>query len=180
MSDGVGLRAMARFRIFHSSGIDFPWKLLPAEINGGREAPWNLNPDYQRGPVWTREQQCRYIGHHLIGGMVGPIIVNRDDETWEREVIDGQQRTRAILAFLAGEIPATPIVDGEWRSFYWGDMSSREQNDMLASSKITYIYLPRPERLRYYLFLNSGGTPHTASDLKKVADLLAAEAATPK
>ena len=36
-----------------------------------------LNPDFQRGHVWTEEQQTAYIEYLLMGGMSGRTIYQR-------------------------------------------------------------------------------------------------------
>lgn len=184
---GVGLRQMMREQHWQKSGVDMPWESILAHVEGRayldtkiKELPWDLNPDYQRGAVWTERQQALYIGHHLMGGQVFPVYVQRDStylKNEPEEVIDGQQRIRAICAFLRGQIPARFLHDGEWVEIRYLDLTEGEQSAASMSSKVVFLDLPRAERLRFYLGANSGGTPHSEADLKKVAELLAKEGA---
>lgn len=184
---GVGLRAMVHEQHWQKSGVDMPWESILEHVEGRRyrgavtkELPWNLNPDYQRGPVWTERQQSLYIGHHLMGGQVFPIYMQRDS-TYRKheaeEVIDGQQRIRAICAFMRNEIPARFLHDGGWKEVRYLDMSENEQRWPSMSSRVVFLDMPRIERLRFYIGANAGGTPHSEADLEKVADLLAKEGA---
>lgn len=73
--------------------------------------------------------------------------------------------------------PARFLHDGEWVEIRYLDLTEGEQSAASMSSKVVFLDLPRVERLRFYLGANSGGTPHTEADLKKVAELLAKEGA---
>lgn len=141
------------------------------------EPPWVLNPDYQQGPVWTEQQQSRFIGHVLAGGIQPPIYVQqwRSHRFCPEEVIDGQQRLRAIAAFMSGEIPAEVYHDGEWHTYWRKDMNKKESSFMKLSTMVVYMDISRADRLRFYLLLNSGGTPHTEEELDRVRALLIQE-----
>ena len=76
---GVGIRALG-FDL-PTSGTTEPWERLaewagPATPDpGGRLRTLNLNPDYQRGPVWDETRQRQFIGFALDGGQVPPLYV---------------------------------------------------------------------------------------------------------
>ena len=173
---------------------DYGWEYLVGVARGGedvrggyvdRRVPWNLSPDYQRGPVWSAEQQGRFIGHVLAGGPVPPIYVQRlegpanapggrkeDYYLIPEEVVDGQQRLRAILAFMADEVPALVWHGGAWHSYFYRQTNEVERRSMsVMSSRVIFVDLPREERLRFYLRLNSG-VPHSDADLDKVRAML--------
>lgn len=182
-----------RFEVTDSGGVHESWDFLVEKVTGaGRRAnrdpdpPWNLNPDYQRGPVWTEEQQSRFIGHVLAGGIQPPIYVQRWEGrskppikaywTLPEEVIDGQQRIRAITAFMEGKIPALVYHDAEWHPYWLKDMDKRESNFTILYTRVIYIDLSRTDRLRFYLRLNAGGVKHTEEELDRVRALLLQEA----
>lgn len=161
-------------------GVDQPWEWLVHEAMVGHcryntpEQPWDLSPDYQRPSVWTEQQQRAYIGHVLSGGQHPPIYVQRYEEDFRRpnEVIDGQQRLRAIDAFVHSQIPGDVLGHGE---VWWRDMSAPERRRIgVCSSRVVYVDLPRVDRLRFYLRLN-GGTPHTREELERVRGMLEEE-----
>jgi len=182
---GIGLRNLNTWPPF--SPVDHDFRYLCEEVlslnERGRPA-WDLNPDYQRGAVWTTTQQSRFIGHLLEGGQAPLLFVQRYDSPKNApadhkkdyydlpvEVIDGQQRIRAVLAWMANEIPAE-ISDG--RLFWYKDTDEIDRRG-LPHVKVAILDIPRKERLEFYLKINNGGTPHTPEDLNKVRELLAKE-----
>lgn len=68
----------------------------------------DLQPDFQRGAVWSRPKQRLLIDSILRNWYVPPIHVVRIDEDTQ-VVLDGQQRLRAIQHFMLGRFP----VDGK-------------------------------------------------------------------
>lgn len=143
---------------------------------GVPDETWDLNPDYQRGPVWTDQQAELFLGHLISGAPVPPIYIQRFEslrlaDTPPSEVIDGQQRIRAIRRWLAHEIAAQ--MDDGYRVWF------RHLNEIevrrLPDLHVLFVDLPRVERLQLYIRLNSGGTVHTKAEIQRVCDLLAAE-----
>lgn len=63
-----------------------------------------LDPSWQRGPVWTRQRKALLVDSILRGFDVPMIyLLERDDSLSHRyEVVDGQQRLRAIWEFIDG------------------------------------------------------------------------------
>lgn len=64
----------------------------------------HLSPAWQRGPVWSRPKQALLIDSILRGYDV-PMIYLREtppDTAFKYEVVDGQQRLRAIWEFIDG------------------------------------------------------------------------------
>lgn len=62
-----------------------------------------LNPEYQRDAVWTRSQKQMLIDSILRGFDVPKFYFRVDGQIWD--VVDGQQRCRAIIEFLNDEFP---------------------------------------------------------------------------
>lgn len=188
---GIGMRNW-RFEVETQGPLE-SWDHLTECVTGvfrrtNRTEPelaWVLDPDYQRGVVWTTQQQSRFIGHVLAGGVQPLIYVQRYQskrfcpvpEFWKvpEEVIDGQQRLRAIAAFMTGGILAEVFHDGEWHTYWQKDMDKREGGLMVLSSTVVYVDLSRADRLRFYLRLNGGGVPHTEWELDRVRALLIRE-----
>jgi hypothetical protein len=193
MSKGIGIEKWS-FHVY-GSPTDCDWRYLVEDILGTRKSKgsrpaWTLNPDYQRGPVWTHEQQERFIGHVLGGGLVSPLYVQRYEgpknapavyhagDAWldlPNEVIDGQQRLRAIVAFITGEIAALVYHSGDWHRYFYEDLDDVEKRSRYLTSKIVFVDLPRADRLRFYLRLNGGGTPHSEEELDRVRKMLVRE-----
>jgi hypothetical protein len=68
----------------------------------------DLQPDFQRGEVWSTGKKKRLIDSILRNWHVPPIHTVVVPETGRQEVLDGQQRLAAIRDFVAGEF----TVDG--------------------------------------------------------------------
>lgn len=72
------------------------------------EHDYDLQPDFQRGDVWTDSKQKRLIDSILRGWHIPPVhLVAREGGL--SDVLDGQQRLTAIRDFLRGDF----AVDGK-------------------------------------------------------------------
>jgi Protein of unknown function DUF262 len=156
-------------------GIDVGWGQLLHLIEH-YETEYNLVlcPDYQRGHVWTDAQRTAYLEAKLSGGVPFDCI-RFNQPGWMGtfhgafECVDGLQRLTTALLFLRNQFPAY----GQLCSEFGGRAPSR------LSFHLKVNCLPnRKEVLRWYLELNAGGTPHTASEIDRVRALLAAESAS--
>ena len=149
-----------------------------------------LNPDFQRGHVWTRNQQIAFVEYFLKGGRSGRILYfnhpqwmlwrSKKGEYSDFVVVDGLQRITALLAFVRGELPAFGYYVRTEKNppdahCFEGKLKWLECNSNLI---ININNLPtRAKVLEWYLQMNSGGTPHTEAELQKVRVLLQAEQA---
>lgn len=68
----------------------------------------NLQPDFQRGEVWSKQKKQRLVDSILRDWHVPPIHVVELAESKQEEVLDGQQRLVAIRDFAKGRF----AVDG--------------------------------------------------------------------
>lgn len=94
-----------------------------------------LNPDYQRNPVWVKSQKQLFIDS-LFRDIDIPKIyfrsINRGG--YEYEVVDGQQRLRAIFEFLKDSFELSKEsdpVDGE-------DISEKYFKDLSTDSQVAF------------------------------------------
>lgn len=136
-------------------------------------APFVMVPDYQRGHVWSEEQQIAFVEYGLMGGENSMVITTNCpgwmvDWRGPYELVDGLQRVTAVLRFVRGEIPAFGRRIGEYE-------------DKLRSTSGPHFRwrvcnLPtRAEVLRLYLLMNAGGVVHSAKEIECVRRLLAQE-----
>ncbi|WP_158242566.1 DUF262 domain-containing protein [Amycolatopsis echigonensis] len=84
-----------------------------------------MKPPYQRKPVW-QEQQKAFLVDSIINGYPVPEIYLQTTISHEGDevhtLVDGQQRIRACMEFIAGDFPlgeATPELEGK----YFDDLS---------------------------------------------------------
>lgn len=131
-----------------------------------------FDPDFQRPHVWTQEQQEAYIEYVMSGGPSGKILY-WGCENWSKGaqlaplcLVDGKQRLRAVQRFVAGEIRAFGQTIDEFPD------KLRILGLGVAGFQFHVAEVSRVQMLRWYLALNSGGTPHTQEQLDKVRELL--------
>jgi Uncharacterized conserved protein len=128
-----------------------------------------LNPDFQRGHVWTEEQQIKYVEFLLRGGKTG-LDVYFNYPSWHYNVsngaynefvcVDGLQRITAILAFMNNKIK----VFGSYYNEYIDCPNFIRHSIRLHINDLK----TRKDVLQWYLEMNSGGTPHSEAELKRV------------
>lgn len=132
-----------------------------------------MNPDFQRGHVWTDEQQISYLEFLLKGGTTARVIY-LNNNTWQNNseaeeyfvCVDGLQRYTAIKRFVKNEIKAFGLYFNEFEG------SPR----MAHGVKININNLQtRKEVLTWYIEFNSGGTVHTEEEINRVKRLLESE-----
>lgn len=143
----------------------------------------DLDPDFQRGHVWTDENRTRFVEHLLRGGQHGRTIVWNSPSYSHRRVrtdsdlpstlvlVDGKQRLSAITRFLADELP---VFGGNLLS----DFDPTSRNDITISTS-PHLRLTmhvhglqyRRELLDFYLQLNEGAIAHSREELDRVRAL---------
>jgi hypothetical protein len=168
-------RDIPQFTRSGSWECDFDFKYFADEINKMvNEQGLQLNPDFQRGHVWTEEQQRKYVEFLLRGGKTARVIYlnnphwNSDESEYKDFVcVDGLQRTTAIIAFINNDIK---VFDTYFKDF--------EDNPRMIQNTIRINIndlQTKKEVLQWYLEFNSGGTVHTDAELNKVRQLLKQE-----
>ncbi|WCK57495.1 DUF262 domain-containing protein (plasmid) [Aneurinibacillus sp. Ricciae_BoGa-3] len=139
-----------------------------------KEYGLEMNPDFQRGPVWTEEQQIRYLEFLLRGGKTARVIY-LNCPWWQSEAktaykafvcVDGLQRSIAITRFVNNEIK----VFGA----YSRDYEDRPRMNQGIKININQLQT-RKEVLQYYIDFNTGGVVHTDEEINRVKALLALE-----
>ena len=135
----------------------------------------DLDIDFQRGHVWTPDQQSAFVEHLLRRGK-GSELIRFNRPGWPRQqdriadpmvLVDGKQRLTAVLAFLRDQRPAF----GHYRRQYTDQLP-------LTAGTLRFMVNNLPTRaavLQWYLEINAGGTPHTPAELDKVRQLLQME-----
>lgn len=156
-------------------GVDIPLSMLEEQIESWSKAyQMELDPDFQRGHVWTDEQRSRYIEYLLRGGISSRIIYfncpgwqSGSGKVGQLIIVDGKQRLEACRRFVRSEIPAF----GYLRKEYSDDIFPFSPHLRFAINNLR----TRAEVLQWYLDLNSGGVVHTSAEIEKVQKLLEAE-----
>lgn len=135
-----------------------------------------LDPDYQRGHVWSQSQQESYMEAVIRGAISsGGLLIQMNcasfsgkptgDLPGHMQCIDGLQRLTAIRRYVAGEIKAFGITVDALRGT---SFDIRRYMFKVA----VHDFQTRADLLQYYLDLNDGGTPHSKEEIMRVRALL--------
>jgi hypothetical protein len=109
-----------------------PWPVMSV---CGIKSRIDTNPDFQRPPVWSRSQKQLLIDTILRGYDVPKLYWRKIGSSPDRyDVVDGQQRLRAIFEYHAGEFPLVKDAD---------------LIDGIDASKMKYSELPDELRLKF-------------------------------
>lgn len=137
----------------------------------------DLEPDFQRGHVWSQEQQRRYVEALLRGSTSGALLFNcpywtsaggnedGDIPAYTMQCVDGLQRLTAVREYLAGRLT---VFDGLDAKAFAG---SPFDSGRYTVEVCVYEFKTRASLLQFYLDLNSGGTVHSGEELERVRAL---------
>jgi hypothetical protein len=120
-----------------------------------------LNPRFQRRPVWTDKAKSFLIDTILRGKPIPKVFIrqkiNVSTKTSMREVVDGQQRLRTILSFIKDGFVVSKRQNKEHGGRLFSQLPEEVQGQMLAYevSVDLLINLPDPEVLDIFSRLNS-------------------------
>lgn len=152
--------------------IDQPIRDIPKWVQEHQEEMGlELNPDFQRGHVWTPEQETAYMEFVLRGGNTGrDLFFNHPGwmTTFEGDFVcvDGLQRLTAVLRFMDDKVPV-------FGGYVASQIEGLERNLCRYSFKIHINNLQsRRDVLKWYLEMNEGGTPHSQEELDRIRKMI--------
>lgn len=154
--------------------IDMNIKRIPAWVRDEQEdMGLQLNPEFQRGHVWTEEQQISWLEFFLRGGKSGNILYFncpsyqyevKNGEYNDFVCVDGLQRITAIQKFIDNKLKVFGSYFKEYEDpKILGRHTLRININDLKTEK---------EVLQWYIDMNSGGTPHTESEIERVRRMI--------
>jgi len=130
-----------------------------------------LDPDFQRGSVWTPSAKV-FLIDTILNDLPMPQVYFRTKldtarQTSIREVVDGQQRLRSILEFASGRLKLTGKA-GRFKGKTYADLDPQDQERFLAY-KITAVQLINAsdaDVLEVFARLNSYSVKVTPAELR--------------
>ena len=154
--------------------VDVSWSYLENTLTSYAEQGLDLDPDFQRGHVWSLEQQTAFVEHMLLGGK-SPRHLYFNCPTFRQgrglvQLIDGKQRLEAARAFLSNRLA---VFGGH----HFAEFEDRLPFDVQFRFHI-HSLPTRADVLRWYIGFNRGGTAHTEEEMDRVRALLDREVAS--
>lgn len=149
--------------------VTVSWKSLERSLSEYIDQGLEIDPDFQRGHVWSDGQRSRYVEYILREGPSSRDLYANHTH-WDSGqdgwfcLVDGKQRLTATLMFIRGEIPAF----NHYISEYEDAMRITSANFTLHINNLR----TRAEVLQWYLDLNAGGVVHTDDEIEHVKALL--------
>lgn len=143
------------------------------QIEGLLHSYWNYGidteTDYQRGNVWSPEQELMLINSIFENVQIGSFVfVRREYKEGEKgyEVVDGKQRLLTLVKFAESRFP--------FRGRLYRDLRFSDRNHfddyMVGYSEIRNI--TQAQKYKLFLKLNTCGQPQEPSHLNRVRKLL--------
>jgi hypothetical protein len=159
---------------------DCEWTYIAKHLAGWADdyGQVDMNPDFQRGHVWTKEQQIHFIENCLRGVVSSSgFLLQFNCPNWDEwdatesnlpqgfQCIDGLQRYTAVQEFLAGNVQpfGLTVADLHYSSF----MIKTSYRFRIA----VHTFKNKVELLDHYLAINTGGTPHSEAEIERVKAL---------
>jgi len=133
----------------------------------------DLNPDYQRGNIWTQEQKVDLINSIFNNVDIGKFAIIRrpfgEDHDKYYEVLDGKQRITALIEFYEDRF--------RYKGVLYSELSPYDRNhfDDFSVSYAETSPLTDEQKYRYFLNLNKSGSPVDPKHIEKVEKLLEGE-----
>ncbi len=162
--------------------VDVPWAMLPKYIaEEERNLGLRVEPDYQRGRVWTAAQKRAWVEHCLMGGETAKEVTLVCEHfagvpSGRYAVADGLQRLTTAIGFVQGYVRVFPD-DARPEGYALGDFDGKLSFIRHMLAFVTVVAPTRADELLLYLRINAGGTPHGPAELDRVRGLLRAEVA---
>lgn len=156
------------------------WLAFQEETAVTAGGEFNLCPDFQRGHVWTLDQQARYVENVLRN--VAPLELHFNSPAYDGRFssesggmhpydfvcVDGLQRLTAVREFIAGKLKI-------FNTLVASDLRGTPFDPFRVSLRFTmtiHTLKYRADLLRMYLDINNGGSIHTEAELERVRALL--------
>jgi len=131
-----------------------------------------LNPKFQRGPVWAPPARSYLIDSLLHGYPIPKLLfrtkVDRTSRRTVRDVVDGQQRLRTIIDFAADKFALGVKASEQYRGLRYSDLDEDTQDALLAY-KLTceqLINANDEDVLEIFIRINSYTVPVNEPELR--------------
>jgi hypothetical protein len=129
-----------------------------------------VKPPFQRNPVWSERQQAALIDTILLEYPIPELYMQELTDSLGKQkhlLVDGQQRIRAVLAFLANEFELKE-ESPRWQSFMFKDLSEEDKKRLFEYNFVVRVLPEMPDEDVRAIFqrLNKNTMTLTAQELR--------------
>lgn len=129
-----------------------------------------IKPPFQRNPVWSLRQKSSLIDTILLEYPIPELYmqeVTDGDGNQKHLLVDGQQRIRSVLAFLAGEF-ALEDESPSWANLAFEDLSPNDRKRVFEYSFVVRLLpeMPEDEVRAIFQRVNKNTTVLNAQELR--------------
>ena len=131
-----------------------------------------LNPKFQRGPVWSAPARSYLVDSVLLGYPIPKLlfrtIVDRSTRRTLRDVVDGQQRLRTIIDYVNDKFALGSKASADFRGFRYSGLEPDIQDQFLAYKLTCEQLLGASDEdvLEIFVRINSYTVPVNAAELR--------------
>ncbi len=131
-----------------------------------------ISPKYQRNPVWNLKAKSYLIDTVIRGFPISQIlirqIIDTTTRTTVREVIDGQQRLRAIIAFVNNEFVISKSHNKDYGNLRYDDLEEKIKENILYYELPVEVIKVKDDNLIYSMFarLNTNSVTLNKQELR--------------
>ena len=167
-------RDIPQFTKSGSWQADFDFEMLLDFIDDQIETNnLQLNPDFQRGHIWTEDQQIKWLEFFLRGGKTGRVLYfNKPD--WNISVPEGSYYDFVCVDVVQIITSIRLFVNNEIKVF--GSYINEYEDKMSLVRNCIHVNIndlkSKKDVLQWYIDMNDGGTPHTTEEIARVKQLL--------
>lgn len=115
-----------------------------------------LSPKYQRNSVWNEKAKSYLMDTILRGLPIPPIFMRQSIDVATkktfREIIDGQQRLRAITEYIDNKYPILKTHNEKYGGMYYKDLNEEIQEQILDYDIFVEIISEKDDAVIYDMF----------------------------
>lgn len=131
-----------------------------------------ITPKFQRRPVWSTGARSYLIDTLIRGFPVPPLYLriaqSADGQRTVREIVDGQQRIRAVLDFIEGKYSLSKSLQSDFAGQSYEQLTPEAQQKILHFGFITEVFsgITDEEVLQVFARLNTNSVRLNAQELR--------------
>ncbi len=134
-------------------------------LNWHERGELELSPKYQRKAVWNAKAESYLIDTIVRGLPIPQVFIRQSIDTslrkTHREVIDGQQRLRAIIKFVNDEFPVMPIHNQELGKQKYSDLDDSIKESFLDYQIPVELIKTNDDSVVYDMFMRVNTNSYT-------------------